>query len=213
MSTNITNSKNNKRQHPDEIWIGLISISDRASTGVYQDEGIPALEKWFSKTLTSPWHMESRLIPDEKEIISKTIVELIDEVGCDLVLTTGGTGPSRRDVTPEATLAVASREMPGFGEQMRQISLKFVPTAILSRQVAALREIEDHAALIINLPGQPKAVQETLEGLKDGEGKTIMPGIFAAVPYCIDLIGGPYMETNEDVVKAFRPKSAIRPKN
>lgn len=150
---------------------------------------------------------------DEKELISKTIIELIDVVGCDLVLTTGGTGPSRRDVTPEATLAVATREMPGFGEQMRQISLKFVPTAILSRQVAALREIDDHAALIINLPGQPKAVQETLEGLKDSDGKSIMPGIFAAVPYCIDLIGGPYIETNEAVLKAFRPKSAIRAKS
>jgi molybdopterin adenylyltransferase len=157
--------------------------------------------------------MESRLIPDEKEIISKTIIELIDVVGCDLVLTTGGTGPSRRDVTPEATLAVATREMPGFGEQMRQISLKFVPTAILSRQVAALREIDDHAALIINLPGQPKAVQETLEGLKDSDGKSIMPGIFAAVPYCIDLIGGPYIETNEAVLKTFRPKSAMRAKS
>jgi molybdopterin adenylyltransferase len=213
MSTNITNSKNKNRQHPDEVWIGLISISDRASSGVYQDEGIPALENWFSKTLSSPWHMESRLIPDEKELISKTIIELIDVVGCDLVLTTGGTGPSRRDVTPEATLAVATREMPGFGEQMRQISLKFVPTAILSRQVAALREIDDHAALIINLPGQPKAVQETLEGLKDSDGKSIMPGIFAAVPYCIDLIGGPYIETNEAVLKAFRPKSAIRAKS
>jgi molybdopterin adenylyltransferase len=156
--------------------------------------------------------MESRLIPDEKELISKTIQELVDEVGCDLVLTTGGTGPSRRDVTPEATLAVASREMPGFAEQMRQISLKFVPTAILSRQVAALREIENHAALIINLPGQPKAIQETLEGLKDADGKSIVPGIFAAVPYCIDLIGGPYVETNEAVIKAFRPKSAIRAK-
>jgi molybdopterin adenylyltransferase len=156
--------------------------------------------------------MESRLIPDEKELISRTIQELVDEVGCDLVLTTGGTGPSRRDVTPEATLAVASREMPGFAEQMRQISLKFVPTAILSRQVAALREIENHAALIINLPGQPKAIQETLEGLKDADGKAIVPGIFAAVPYCIDLIGGPYVETNETVIKAFRPKSAIRAK-
>jgi len=152
------------------------------------------------------------LIPDEKELISKTIQELVDDVGCDLVLTTGGTGPSRRDVTPEATLAVASREMPGFAEQMRQISLKFVPTAILSRQVAALREIENHAALIINLPGQPKAIQETLEGLKDADGKSIVPGIFAAVPYCIDLIGGPYVETNETVIKAFRPKSAIRAK-
>jgi molybdopterin adenylyltransferase len=162
--------------------------------------------------LSSPWHVESRLIPDEKELISKTIQELVDDVGCDLVLTTGGTGPSRRDVTPEATLAVASREMPGFAEQMRQISLKFVPTAILSRQVAALREIDNHAALIINLPGQPKAIQETLEGLKDADGKSIVPGIFAAVPYCIDLIGGPYVETNENVIKAFRPKSAIRAK-
>lgn len=212
MSTKITNLKNTNRSHPDEIWIGLISISDRASQGVYQDEGIPALENWFSKTLTSPWHLESRLIPDEKDIISQTICELVDIVGCDLVLTTGGTGPSRRDVTPEATLAVATREMPGFGEQMRQISLKFVPTAILSRQVAALREINGHAALIINLPGQPKAIAETLEGLKDADGKSIVPGIFAAVPYCIDLIGGPYIETNESVIKAFRPKSAIRNK-
>lgn len=212
MSTKITNLKNTNRSHPDEIWIGLISISDRASQGVYQDEGIPALENWFSKTLTTPWHLESRLIPDEKDIISQTICELVDIVGCDLVLTTGGTGPSRRDVTPEATLAVATREMPGFGEQMRQISLKFVPTAILSRQVAALREINGHAALIINLPGQPKAIAETLEGLKDADGKSIVPGIFAAVPYCIDLIGGPYIETNESVIKAFRPKSAIRNK-
>lgn len=212
MSTKITNLKNTNRSHPDEIWIGLISISDRASQGVYQDEGIPALENWFSKTLTTPWHLESRLIPDEKDIISQTICELVDIVGCDLVLTTGGTGPSRRDVTPEATLAVATREMPGFGEQMRQISLKFVPTAILSRQVAALREIDGHAALIINLPGQPKAIAETLEGLKDADGKSIVPGIFAAVPYCIDLIGGPYIETNESVIKAFRPKSAIRNK-
>jgi len=212
MSTKITNLKNTNRSHPDEIWIGLISISDRASQGVYQDEGIPALENWFSKTLTTPWHLESRLIPDEKDIISQTICELVDIVGCDLVLTTGGTGPSRRDVTPEATLAVATREMPGFGEQMRQISLKFVPTAILSRQVAALREINGHAALIINLPGQPKAIAETLEGLKDADGKSIVPGIFAAVPYCIDLIGGPYIETNDSVIKAFRPKSAIRNK-
>lgn len=213
MSTQITNHKNTKQSHPDEIWIGLISISDRASQGVYQDEGVPALEKWFSQALTSPWHMETRLIPDEKETISTTICELVDVIGCDLVLTTGGTGPSRRDVTPEATLAVASREMPGFGEQMRQISLKFVPTAILSRQVAVLREIDGHAALIINLPGQPKAIAETLEGLKDTDGKSMVPGIFAAVPYCIDLIGGPYIETNESVIKAFRPKSAIRQKS
>jgi molybdopterin adenylyltransferase len=212
MSPNNANSKKIKRQDPDEIWIGLISISDRASQGVYQDEGIPALNNWFSQALKSPWHTEARLIPDEKEIISKTIKELVDDVGCDLILTTGGTGPSRRDVTPEATLAVASREMPGFGEQMRQISLKFVPTAILSRQVAALREIDGHAALIINLPGQPKAIAETLEGLKDADGKSIVPGIFAAVPYCIDLIGGPYVETHESVIKCFRPKSAIRSK-
>ena len=212
MNTNNTNSKKPVRNHPDEIWIGLVSISDRASLGVYQDEGIPALQSWFDKTLKSPWHLESRLIPDEKELISKTIIELVDEVGCDLVLTTGGTGPSRRDVTPEATLAVATREMPGFGEQMRQISLKFVPTAILSRQVGVLRETANHAALIINLPGQPKAIAETLEGLKDANGQTLAAGIFAAVPYCIDLIGGPYIETNEAVVKAFRPKSAIRPK-
>ena len=210
MSTNNTNKP--ARNHPDEIWIGLVSISDRASLGVYQDEGIPALRSWFDKALVSPWHLESRLIPDEKDLISKTIIELVDEVGCDLVLTTGGTGPSRRDVTPEATLAVATREMPGFGEQMRQISLKFVPTAILSRQVGALRETANHAALIINLPGQPKAIAETLEGLKDPNGQTLAAGIFAAVPYCIDLIGGPYMETNEAIVKAFRPKSAIRPK-
>lgn len=207
-----TNNTKSARKHPDEIWIGLISISDRASSGVYQDEGVPALQNWFTKALASPWHMESRLIPDEKDIISQTIIELVDNVGCDLVLTTGGTGPSRRDVTPEATLAVATREMPGFGEQMRQISLRFVPTAILSRQVGALRETDDHAALIINLPGQPKAIAETLEGLKNAEGQTMTPGIFAAVPYCIDLIGGPYIETNEAVIKAFRPKSAIRPK-
>jgi len=213
MITHIPPSKIMKRSHPDEIWIGLVSISDRASQGIYEDEGVPALKNWFSKALASPWHLESRLIPDEKDVISKTICELIDEMGCDLVLTTGGTGPSRRDVTPEATLAVATREMPGFGEQMRQISLKFVPTAILSRQVAALREIDGHAALIINLPGQPKAIAETLEGLKDADGQSVVPGIFAAVPYCIDLIGGPYVETNASVIKAFRPKSAIRTKS
>jgi molybdopterin adenylyltransferase len=212
MSPNNTHPKKINRQHPDEIWIGLVSISDRASQGVYEDEGIPTLNNWFSRALSSPWHMETRLIPDEKNIISNTIKELVDDVGCDLILTTGGTGPSRRDVTPEATLAVATREMPGFGEQMRQISLKFVPTAILSRQVAALREIDGHTALIINLPGQPKAIAETLEGLKDADGKSIVPGIFSAVPYCIDLIGGPYVETNETVIKCFRPKSAIRSK-
>jgi molybdopterin adenylyltransferase len=200
------------RTHPDELIIGLVSISDRASTGVYEDQGVPALRDWFSKAMTSPWQMEARLIPDDQATIQQTLIELVDEVGCDLVLTTGGTGPARRDVTPEATLAVATKPMPGFGEQMRQISLRFVPTAILSRQVAVIRECEDHAALVMNLPGQPKSIRETLEGLKDAEGNTIVAGIFAAVPYCIDLIGGPYIETNEAVCKAFRPKSAIRAK-
>jgi molybdopterin adenylyltransferase len=201
------------RTHPDELIIALVSISDRASSGVYEDQGVPALRDWFSAALSSPWQMETRLIPDEKPIIEKTIIELVDECGCDLVLTTGGTGPARRDVTPEATLAVGTREMPGFGEQMRQISLKFVPTAILSRQVAVIRETSDHAALIMNLPGQPKSIKETLEGLKDESGKSLVSGIFAAVPYCIDLIGGPYIETHEAVCKVFRPKSAIRNKN
>ena len=195
---------------PDSIKIGLISISDRASQGVYTDEGVPALKAWLEKTILNPCTFSERLIADEAQIITKNITELVDQEGCDLVLTTGGTGPSRRDVTPEATLAAGTREMPGFGEQMRQISLRFVPTAILSRQTAVLREIEGHTALIINLPGQPKSIQETLEGLKDAEGKSIVPGIFAAVPYCIDLIGGPYIETQESVVKAFRPKSAIK---
>ena len=201
------------RTHPDELIIGLVSISDRASSGVYEDQGVPALREWFSAALSSPWQMETRLIPDEQPVIEKTIIELVDEFGCDLVLTTGGTGPARRDVTPEATLAVGTREMPGFGEQMRQISLKFVPTAILSRQVAVIRETSDHAALIMNLPGQPKSIKETLEGLKDESGKSLVSGIFAAVPYCIDLIGGPYIETHEAVCKVFRPKSAIRSKN
>ncbi len=201
------------RTHPDELIIGLVSISDRASSGVYEDQGVPALRDWFTAALSSPWQMETRLIPDEKPVIEKTIIELVDELGCDLVLTTGGTGPARRDVTPEATLAVGTREMPGFGEQMRQISLKFVPTAILSRQVAVIRETSDHAALIMNLPGQPKSIKETLEGLKDESGKSLVSGIFAAVPYCIDLIGGPYIETHEAVCKVFRPKSAIRTKN
>jgi len=200
------------RTHPDELIIGLVSISDRASSGVYEDQGVPALRDWFSSALTSPWQMETRLIPDEQATIEQTLISLVDEVGCDLVLTTGGTGPARRDVTPEATLAVATKPMPGFGEQMRQISLRFVPTAILSRQVTVIREYEDHAALIMNLPGQPKSIRETLEGLKDADGKVLVPGIFAAVPYCIDLIGGPYIETNEAVCKAFRPKSAIRVK-
>jgi molybdopterin adenylyltransferase len=192
----------------EELLIGLVSISDRASKGVYKDEGIPALESWFAAALKAPkWRTVTRLLPDEQPVIEATLKSLVDDEGCHLVLTTGGTGPALRDVTPEATLAVGDREMPGFGEQMRQVSLKFVPTAILSRQVAVIRK----QALIINLPGQPKAIRETLEGLKDAEGKTIVSGIFAAVPYCIDLIGGPYIETNDGVVKAFRPKSAIRP--
>jgi molybdopterin adenylyltransferase len=199
-----------KRSSPNEIKIGLISISDRASKGIYTDEGIPALQLWLQKAISTPCVFHERLIADEREVITETIVELTDDLGCDLVLTTGGTGPSRRDVTPEATMDAGTREMPGFGEQMRQISLRFVPTAILSRQTAVLREIEGHTALVINLPGQPKSIKETLEGLKDAEGKSITPGIFAAVPYCIDLIGGPYIETDETIVKAFRPKSAIK---
>lgn len=194
------------------LRVGLVSVSDRASSGVYQDQGIPALKEWLQKTLSSPHETVDRLIQDDQSTISATLIDLVDRERCHLVLTTGGTGPSRRDVTPEATMAVATREMPGFGEQMRQISLQFVPTAILSRQVAVLREIENHAALIINLPGQPKAIAETLEGLRHPDGSVAVKGIFAAVPYCIDLIGGPYMETNEAVVKAFRPKSAIRVK-
>jgi molybdopterin adenylyltransferase len=199
-----------ERKSPNEVKIGLISISDRASKGVYQDEGIPALQSWLTNAITNECTFHERLIADESEVITESIIELVDDFYCDLVLTTGGTGPSRRDVTPEATLEAGTREMPGFGEQMRQISLKFVPTAILSRQIAVLREIEGHAALVINLPGQPKAIAETLEGLKDETGKSIVPGIFAAVPYCIDLIGGPYIQTNEEVIKAFRPKSAIK---
>jgi molybdopterin adenylyltransferase len=199
-----------KKSNPDELLIGLVSISDRASSGAYEDQGIPALRDWFGAALSSPWKLETRLIPDEQALIQQTLIELVDDVRCDLVITTGGTGPARRDVTPEATLAVGTKEMPGFGEQMRQISLKFVPTAILSRQVAVIRETTGHAALIMNLPGQPKSIRETLEGLKDTDGKQIVPGIFAAVPYCIDLIGGPYIETDETICKAFRPKSAIR---
>jgi len=193
------------------LRVGLVSISDRASGGVYQDQGIPALQEWLGKALTSAFEVETRLIPDERAQIEQTLVELVDVARCDLVLTTGGTGPSRRDVTPEATLAIGTKEMPGFGEQMRQISLQFVPTAILSRQVAVIRETDGHAALVLNLPGQPKSIRETLEGLKDQDGKVKVPGIFAAIPYCIDLIGGPYIETDESVCKAFRPKSAIRP--
>lgn len=198
------------RSSENELILGLVSVSDRASSGIYEDKGIPSLEAWCRKAISTPIKVHKRLIADEKFDIEKTLRELVDIIGCDLILTTGGTGPSRRDVTPEATLAVATREMPGFGEQMRAISGHFVPTAILSRQVAVLRETPDHAALIINLPGQPKAIAETLEGLKDKNGRRIVNGIFAAVPYCIDLIGGPYIETNEDVVKAFRPKSAIK---
>ena len=199
------------RKTDNELILGLVSISDRASKGIYDDRGIPELEAWCRKTITTPLTVHRRLIPDERFEIEKTLRELVDIIGCDLILTTGGTGPSRRDVTPEATLAVATREMPGFGEQMRAISGHFVPTAILSRQVAVLRETPDHAALIINLPGQPKAIAETLEGLKDETGKSIVNGIFAAIPYCIDLIGGPYIETDESIVKAFRPKSARKP--
>ena len=190
----------------DDVKIGIVSISDRASTGVYEDKGLPALQTWLSSALKNPLQFEARLIPDENERISATLIELV-EAGCSLVLTTGGTGPAIRDLTPEATLAVADKEMPGFGEQMRQISLKFVPTAILSRQVAVIRG----QSLIINLPGQPKSIAETLEGLKDSQGQSLVHGIFAAVPYCIDLIGGPYLETRDEVCKAFRPKTAIRP--
>jgi molybdopterin adenylyltransferase len=191
----------------ERIRIGLVSISDRASKGVYRDEGIPALEDWFGRALASPWTTVTRLIPDERQQIEATLKELTDQEQCQLVLTTGGTGPALRDVTPEATLAVGDKVMPGFGEQMRQISLHYVPTAILSRQVAVIR---GHS-LIINLPGQPKSIRETLEGVKDADGKVLVNGIFAAVPYCIDLIGGPYVETHDAVVKAFRPKSAVRP--
>jgi molybdopterin adenylyltransferase len=188
------------------VRIGLVATSDRASQGVYRDEGIPALEQWLTAALVNPLEFERRLIPDERPAIEAALKELVDERHCDLVITTGGTGPAPRDVTPEATLAVADREMPGFGEQMRRISLEFVPTAILSRQVAVIRG----KALILNLPGQPRSIKETLEGLKSPEGKAIVAGIFAAVPYCVDLIGGPYLETREEIVKAFRPKSAIR---
>lgn len=188
------------------LRIGLVSISDRASSGVYQDKGIPALVDWLEKTLTTPFQIETRLIPDEQPLIEQALCELVDEMACHLVLTTGGTGPARRDVTPDATLAIADRVMPGFGEQMRQISLQFVPTAILSRQVGVIRK----QALILNLPGQPKSIQETLEGVKDADGKVVVPGIFASVPYCIQLLDGPYIETDNTVVAAFRPKSAIR---
>lgn len=190
----------------DPITIGIVSISDRASTGVYEDKGLPALKDWLTRALKNPITFEPRLIPDDQATISATLTELVDTTRCSLVLTTGGTGPAPRDVTPEATLAVAHKEMPGFGEQMRQIGLAFVPTAILSRQVAVIR----HQSLIINLPGQPKSIAETLEGLRAADGSQKVHGIFAAVPYCVDLIGGPYMETHDEVCKAFRPKSAIR---
>ena len=190
----------------DVIKIGIVSVSDRASSGVYEDKGLPALKDWLTRALKNPVEFVARLIPDEQLLISQALIELTD-LKCALVLTTGGTGPALRDVTPEATLAVAHKEMPGFGEQMRQISLKFVPTAILSRQCAVIRD----QTLIINLPGQPKSIQETLEGLRDAaSGNSVMPGIFSAVPYCVDLIGGPYLETHDAVCKAFRPKSAVR---
>jgi molybdopterin adenylyltransferase len=202
------------------LRIGLVSVSDRASQGVYRDEGIPALEDWLRAALRSPWTAETRLVPDEQPLIEATLRELVDAAGCHLVLTTGGTGPAPRDVTPEATLAVAHKEMPGFGEQMRQISLRFVPTGILSRQVAVIRfrgvpdgaapPREAQGALIVNLPGQPKSIRETLEGLRGPDGAQLVPGLFAAIPYCIDLIGGPYLETDESVCRAYRPKSAIR---
>ena len=190
----------------EPVRIGIVSVSDRASSGVYEDKGLPALQEWLGRALHNPITFDARLIPDEQAQISAALIALVD-AGCSLVLTTGGTGPALRDVTPEATLAAADKEMPGFGEQMRQISLRFVPTAILSRQVAVIRG----KSLIINLPGQPKAIAETLEGLRDANGTSVVGGIFAAVPYCIDLIGGPYLETVDAVCKAFRPKSAQRP--
>ena len=199
------------RSHPDELVVGLVSVSDRASSGQYSDEGVPALLRWLGTALKSPWRAHERLIADDRARIEATLIELVDQVGCDLVLTTGGTGPSRRDVTPEATLAVATRELPGYGEHMRRISLEFVPTAVLSRQVGVLREAADHCALILNLPGQPKSITETLGGLVDRASGRTVAGIFASVPYCIQLIGGPYIETNDQVVVAFRPKSAQRP--
>ena len=203
---NVMNTAQSAQTSIERIRIGIVSVSDRASSGVYVDQGLPALQDWLSRALRNPIDFESRLIPDEQATISAALIDLV-AAGCALVLTTGGTGPAKRDVTPEATLAVAHKEMPGFGEQMRQISLKFVPTAILSRQVAVIRD----QTLIINLPGQPKSIRETLEGLRDAEGRSLVPGIFAAVPYCIDLIGGPYMYTDVSVCEAFRPKAAQRP--
>ena len=210
MSQTITDPTQLRAEQAHTLRIGLVSISDRASSGTYQDLGIPALNEWLSDCLQSPHEIITRLIPDERMQIEQTLINLVDNLHCHLVLTTGGTGPSRRDVTPEATLAVATKEMPGFGEQMRQISLRFVPTAILSRQVAVIRETTDHAALILNLPGQPKSIKETLEGLRDEAGNSVVPGIFAAIPYCIDLIGGPYIETDPSICKVFRPKSAFK---
>lgn len=204
MSTTASTTANGSHATPK---IGLVSISDRASQGVYADQGVPGLQQWLASALVGAWQPVVRLIPDERETIERTLVELVDREGCALVLTTGGTGPALRDVTPEATLAVGDREMPGFGEQMRQVSLHYVPTAILSRQVAVVRG----NALIVNLPGQPKAIRETLEGVRDADGKVLVHGIFSAVPYCLDLLGGPYLETNEAVCKAFRPKSAQKP--
>ncbi|SMC25303.1 molybdopterin adenylyltransferase [Andreprevotia lacus DSM 23236] len=191
-----------------ELKIGLVSVSDRASSGVYEDKGLPALAEWLAGALLTPFSLEQRLIPDEQPQIEATLKQLVDECGCQLVLTTGGTGPARRDVTPDATLAVADRVMPGFGEQMRQISLHYVPTAILSRQTGVIRG----DSLILNLPGQPKSIKETLEGVKDADGKVVVHGIFASVPYCIQLLDGPYIETRPEVVAAFRPKSALKPK-
>ncbi|PWW45865.1 molybdopterin adenylyltransferase [Melaminivora alkalimesophila] len=191
---------------PEPVTIGIVSVSDRASRGAYEDKGLPALKDWLGRALHNPIAFHERLVPDEPEQVVRALTELVDGLGCALVLTTGGTGPAPRDITPEATLAVADRELPGFGEQMRQISLRFVPTAILSRQTAVVRG----KCLIINLPGQPKSIAETLEGLKGEDGASLVPGIFAAVPYCIDLIGGPYLETRDSVCKAFRPKAAVR---
>lgn len=188
------------------LKIGLVSISDRASAGVYEDKGIPELQHWLEQAIKGEFVLEKRLIPDEQPLVEQTLIELVDKLNCHIVLTTGGTGPAKRDITPDATIAIADRIMPGFGEQMRQISLHFVPTAILSRQVGVIRK----QCLIINLPGQPKSIQETLEGVKDNEGKILVSGIFASVPYCVQLLDGPYIETNEQIVKAFRPKSAIK---
>lgn len=187
--------------------IGLVSISDRATVGIYQDKGIPALTQWLQQAIVTPFTIESRLIPDEQAIVEKTLIELVDHLQCHLILTTGGTGPAKRDITPEATLAIADKILPGFGEQMRQISLHFVPTAILSRQVGVIRK----HCLIVNLPGQPKSIQEILEGLKDEKGNVLVTGIFASIPYCIQLLEGPYVETHENIIKAFRPKSALKP--